>query len=303
MELGGVFDDRKAQAGSADLSGVALVHAVEAFEDPLLFVGGDADAVVLDGQAGPVSLLPDPDRDFSALPVVFDGIVAEIVDHLVDQVGGSRDADGLVRSSGLSVRPGLSLHMDRHPALPGGRFKCLCGIPGGLQEVNFLNLSRDSSLVQFGQADDVVDQSDHPLALPVDISRELDHFFLIAQAALHQFRESADRGQRGLELVGDIGGKLPAHAFSLLRLLFDRPPLVLQSFQEGIQLRVDVRVGEVIQIHSVDRQGDRVGNAEGRDGRDDKDQEDPAQDRRDRQQGLPDGPHGPRQAEDRAVPA
>ena len=47
VELGDVFDDAQAEAGATQFPGACLVHAEEAFKNPIARLGGDAGAVVL----------------------------------------------------------------------------------------------------------------------------------------------------------------------------------------------------------------------------------------------------------------
>lgn len=50
MVNGSMFYNGKTQAGSADLTGVALIYAIEAFEDTLLVIDRNADAVIFYSQ-------------------------------------------------------------------------------------------------------------------------------------------------------------------------------------------------------------------------------------------------------------
>ena len=59
---------------------MALVHPVEPFEDPVFMISRDANAGISDRQ---FSIL-DLDGDLAAGDVVFDGIVTEIIDDLVE---------------------------------------------------------------------------------------------------------------------------------------------------------------------------------------------------------------------------
>ena len=83
MQLRAVLDDGKAQAGAAHLPGVAFVHAVEALENPALLRLRDADAGIGHGEAHGIIRLFHLDGDAAAGAVVFDGVVAEVIDHFV----------------------------------------------------------------------------------------------------------------------------------------------------------------------------------------------------------------------------
>src|SRR5689334_17971550 len=58
-----VLDDRQAQAGAAELAGAGLVHPVEALEDARQVVLGNADAGVLDVEAGLAAVEPPADAE------------------------------------------------------------------------------------------------------------------------------------------------------------------------------------------------------------------------------------------------
>ena len=89
MKLGGVFDDRQAQARSSDLPGVTLVNAVKPFKHSLLLGGRNSDACVLNGHTGIFTVIPHTDDDLSSLPVIFHSIVTQVVDDLANQMRGT----------------------------------------------------------------------------------------------------------------------------------------------------------------------------------------------------------------------
>ena len=82
VDLGNVLDDGKAQARAAGLSGAAFIHPIEALEDPLLGLFGDADAVVLHHKDG-ASLLLYRHLDIAPLPIVADGILHQVLYHFL----------------------------------------------------------------------------------------------------------------------------------------------------------------------------------------------------------------------------
>ena len=74
-----MLDDGEAEPGAADLLGVALVYAIEALENTLLFFLRDADSRVCHGNGDLVSFLLDSDRDGAPLTVIFDGVVHQVI--------------------------------------------------------------------------------------------------------------------------------------------------------------------------------------------------------------------------------
>ena len=67
-----------------------------------------------------------------------------------------------------------------------------------------------------GQLDDVVHQSQHPAGLAVDLLPEGGHVLGAGEAGLDHLGVARDAGQRGLELMADVGGELLAHLFVAL---------------------------------------------------------------------------------------
>ena len=66
--LDDVLDDGQAQAGAAGLAGAGFVNAVEALEDAVEVLGGDAGAEVLDGELDLSLEQPRADADALAWP-------------------------------------------------------------------------------------------------------------------------------------------------------------------------------------------------------------------------------------------
>ena len=80
MILDSMFDDGKSQAGTAGCFGMALVHPVEPFEDPILMFSRNSDAGIADNQ----TIILCVDRHAAAGDIVLDGIVAEVVNDLLE---------------------------------------------------------------------------------------------------------------------------------------------------------------------------------------------------------------------------
>src|SRR4029079_2446434 len=79
-----VLDDREPEPGASALPGAPGVHPVQALEDPRQVLGLDPGAVVDDLEQDPAAppLAGDPDRP--VLLAVLDGVVDEVLDHLLD---------------------------------------------------------------------------------------------------------------------------------------------------------------------------------------------------------------------------
>ena len=80
---GGMLDDGQTESRAAGGLGVALIDAVEALKDPALVLGCNADAGIKNRDGGFLLAVFYVDADASAGTVIFDGIVAEIVKHLI----------------------------------------------------------------------------------------------------------------------------------------------------------------------------------------------------------------------------
>ena len=93
-----VFDNRKPKPRAADLLGMAFIHPVEPFEDPVLFRRRNTDPRVRHGQAYALRLPGHRHGDRAAVPVIFDGVVAQVKDHFL-QYGRNPVNLGVVAST------------------------------------------------------------------------------------------------------------------------------------------------------------------------------------------------------------
>ena len=84
-----MLDNGEAQSGAANLLGVAFIHPVKALKNPALMLRRDADTGVGHAQDGIFPLKAHGELYAAALPVVLDGIVAEIIDHAADKLGNA----------------------------------------------------------------------------------------------------------------------------------------------------------------------------------------------------------------------
>src|SRR5579875_575872 len=78
-----VLDDRQTQAGAAQFARTRLVHAVEAFKDAWQIGLGNANAGVGHFQAYLLPLAPPTHRDSATLGRVFDGVVEQVIEDLL----------------------------------------------------------------------------------------------------------------------------------------------------------------------------------------------------------------------------
>ena len=82
MEENGIFNNGESQSGSSDLAGVAFVYTVEAFEDTLLVIDRNADAVIFYSQYRMVFDGDHVDFHFAEGLVILDRIAQDIQQNL-----------------------------------------------------------------------------------------------------------------------------------------------------------------------------------------------------------------------------
>ena len=75
----GMLDDGKSQASAAGLLGVALIYSIKPLEDPILMLSRNADTGIFHHQ----TIIFSMDRYPAAGNIVLDGVVAEVIDHLM----------------------------------------------------------------------------------------------------------------------------------------------------------------------------------------------------------------------------
>ena len=183
---------------------MALVDAVEALEDAALVGIRDADAGIHDGERDGLAILPDGNGDAAAGDVILDRIVAEVVDHFLQQ---------LLNAFNHSVLAGQG---QRDILFLRNRPQALDHLAGQRVQVDRRFGEVRRAFVQPRQLDDIVDKVDQPPGLAIDIAGELLHLFLGHHALLHQLGKARDGGQRRLELVRHVGREFPAQRLALL---------------------------------------------------------------------------------------
>ena len=85
MVLHRVLDDGQTKPGTTRLLGMALIDAVESLKHLVLMLGSNADAGILDTQSDTVIFLGNKHLHASIRVIVLDGVVAKVIDHLIEQ--------------------------------------------------------------------------------------------------------------------------------------------------------------------------------------------------------------------------
>ena len=138
--------------------------------------------------------------------VVLDGVVTQVVHHLVQHAG---DAAHLHRQAH---------HLQSNSGLLGGGVQPPGHVLGDGEEIYRLPLQTLGPLIQPGEADDVLHQGNEALGLLVDVAGKALDVLGLDHAALHDLRNAGDGGEGGFQLVGDIGGELPPQLVPLFLL-------------------------------------------------------------------------------------
>ncbi len=141
-------------------------------------------------------------------------------------------------------RDRLSCHQDAYACVLSLSRKA----GSNLMQIHCAPLHSGRAPVQTGEADNVLYQPHHTPGLPVHFFRECRGILRFGQAILQQLRTAADRLQRGLQLVGHIGCKLPANPLCLFQfcllllqrglLCFELTLLAVQPVKQGHYLLI-----------------------------------------------------------------
>ena len=199
-----MLDDGEAQARAAGLAGVAVVDPVEPLEHPRLVLRRDADAGIAHAERDAAGILPHDGLHAAALPIVLDGVVQEVVDHLLQDLLVAQDQEALAGGRKRHI-PRLSLWLKPFDHRLGKR-----------QKIHFRLFRDPGFFIQARKPHHVLDQRDEPGGLVVDAGREVAHVLWPGGAVFHDLGVAGDGGQRGFQLVGDVGGELPAAFFRAL---------------------------------------------------------------------------------------
>ena len=196
------------------------------------------------------------------MAVILDRVITEVAHHL-----GQHPLGGAYHN-----RPALCRNRDRLPLRR--QPKSLGHLTAELIEVD-LRLGQGAvRLLQPGELDDVPHQVLQPLRLVVDPRGKARDVLRAGNPLAHQLGIAGDGGQRGLELVGDVGGELLAHAVlppvllgEQLHLAADLAVLLVDARDERAQLGVDRPLVRPLQVDRVYRAHQRAGRAPGEDER------------------------------------
>jgi hypothetical protein len=173
---------------------VAAAAAVEAVEGPRRVLLGHAGTVVADLEHRAVAVRVEADGGGGARRGVRADVAEQVREHLADSrlVGGDHQA-------GRDLRPHLALRFDRSRV--GHR------VPGQQGEVG-LGQVEGRHAVEAGQFEQFGDEHAHPVGFLLDAPHRVRQVGGAERALPVQLGVPADRGQRGAQLVGGVGGEL-----------------------------------------------------------------------------------------------
>ena len=130
---------------------MALVHAVEALKHPVLLIFGNTDTCVADRQQSALGGSFGSYRNAAATPVVFDCIVAKIVNNAAEKLRYAVDSYG------------GAAKLDAYTCAARGVLKTLDNRLGDLMQIGIGALHIHRALVQAGKSDNILNQRHKPL--------------------------------------------------------------------------------------------------------------------------------------------
>ena len=197
-----VFDDGEPKSSSAAVARAVFVNAIKAVEDKRLCAKRDAGAIVGDGDGDGV-LIPlrgDGKSEVSRVTVT-EGICKEVQVDLFHAAAVCLDHACVIWPVDLDAR--------------------LCFRNGGIQifqyaqqevvEVHGIQFQKAGPAFHLGDAEKIFDEEIEALDIALDgFQRTFSHFRFLHGAVEKGFHIPLNDGERGSELMGDIGDEFPA---------------------------------------------------------------------------------------------
>ena len=197
--------DGHTQAGTASLLGMALIHPVEPFKDSGLMFSRNTDAGILYRQDGPLAAALHNDVHRSVFHIVLHRIVAQILHNLIDHAANTLNA-AMVAANPNGNTPLLCCCL-----------QCVCDFFYNSHQVDVLSGDLDT-FIQMTDADHILNQIHQPDGFLSDMPNKAWLIFRFYKAMLQQLRTANDSLKGSLQLMGYIGGELPAVALGIFRI-------------------------------------------------------------------------------------
>ena len=202
-----VFDDGQPQTGAAGLGDAAVVRSIKTFGQPGDMGRVDTDAVVGDGQVCAVGILP---------PADVDGAFGRSVFHRV----GNQVAEGAFQFGRVGDEPGVQGDI---------QFNSVVFVAADGQRIVFhavkhavyrygLPHAVGFGAFQSGQQQQVGDQGFHAVGLVVHLhQRPAQACLLIGDGIEQGFQVALEHGERGFQLMADVGDEVFAHLLQVVQ--------------------------------------------------------------------------------------
>ncbi len=207
MGLDHGFTEVEAQPGSPGARGEGALRPVEALEDALLLLLGDADALVGDVDVYPILIGPAAHFDQSALRRIFDGVGEQVVQNLAQALGIAAhegQVGGEVHREEVLLRLGAEL---------------LHFLLRQLVYPQVAELQLEGASLKAGGVQEVVNELVEAVALLHDDVQALPERFLVPMGVLaaQGVGVALDQRHGALQLVGDDGDEGGFHLLSLAK--------------------------------------------------------------------------------------
>ncbi len=88
-----MFDNAQPQSGSSKLSGTGFINTVKTLKNPVAMFSGDADSIILNCYANCLILFIQRDLDLTGFFCVFDRIINQVCENLLNLVAVCLDAE------------------------------------------------------------------------------------------------------------------------------------------------------------------------------------------------------------------
>ena len=199
--------DCEAETGAAFLAGVGGLDLLEAVEDAVEFVGGDAAAFIDDLEEDGVGGGLGVDVDGGDGRGELDGVGEEVGEDLEDAIGVAVEEEGL-GIGGLGDGGGFELEVDGVGVGHGGHG--VDGLLGEIAQGAAANLQRGAAGLHALEVEDVIDEADEPVGVGDGDAEEVERLGVdVADDARgEQAKRAANAGERGAELVRDSRDEL-----------------------------------------------------------------------------------------------
>ena len=143
----------------------------------------------------------------------------------------------------------FSYHFNLYSAFFCLKCQTAHNLPCHLIQIHILFFKLHTALIQLWQLDNITDQGDHPACLFIDPFTESLHIFRFYKTVHHNFCISRNRGQRSLQLMGNICREFSPHLFNCCFFFI----LPVNSFKQRMQLFIYIIFQWFFQIQIINR--------------------------------------------------